>query len=66
VTTRIEKDDLGFDEFFSDNVKSCHIERMRENHLWIKIVANDGNEYIIWLSSDLRITGRVEAINDFD
>ena len=62
MTTRVEKDDLGFDEFFSDNVKSCHIERMRENHLWVKIVTNDGLEYILWLSSDTQITGRFDSI----
>lgn len=62
MTTRIQKDELGFDEFFSSNVKSCHIERMRNNHIWIKIVSNEGNEYIIWLSAESDITGRIDSI----
>jgi len=59
--TRIEKDDLGFDQFFSDNVQSVHVERMRDEHFWLKVLTKDGGEYIIWLSAESPIRGRFEA-----
>jgi len=61
MTTYIEIDNLGFDEFFSDDVKSCHIERMRDNHIWVKVITKSGNEFIVWLSSDMSIYGRVQS-----
>lgn len=61
---RVTPDEFGLDEFFVDDVKSVHIERMGSTVMWVGIDCNDGTHHRInlWTNG----TTPIRALHEID